>query len=87
MSVNLGRTISDTGARQGEFMLSGERSAAPLSTAYSSYSPLGTALSSFGNTFSGGGFNQLSGLFQSRVPGSQYALARGGSEGSLTWRD
>lgn len=87
MSVNLGRTISDTGARQGEFMLSGERSAAPLSMAYSSYSPLGTALSSFGSNLSGGGFDQLSGLFQSRAPGSQYALARGGSEGSLTWRD
>lgn len=87
MSLSLGRTISDTGARQGEFMLAGERAAAPASMAYSSYSPFGTALSSFGSNLSGGGFDQLSGLFQSRVPGSQYALARGGSEGSLTWRD
>lgn len=87
MSVNLGRTISDTGARQGEFMLAGERAAAPASMAYSSYSPFGTALSSFGSNLSGGGFDQLSGLFQSRAPGSQYALARGGSEGSLTWGD
>lgn len=88
MSLNLGKTISDAGTRQGEFMLSGERSAAPLSTAYSSYSPLGTAISGFGNAFtSPAAIDSISGLFQSRVPGSQYALARGGSEGSLTWRD
>jgi hypothetical protein len=37
---------------------------------------------------SGGGFGGFSNLFSSSpVPGSQAALARGGSEGSLTWRD
>lgn len=88
MSVNLGRTISDIGARQGEFMLRGEQLAAPASMAYSSYSPLGTALSSFGSTFSGGGgFGSLFGGTPIPIPGTAPSFTRGGSEGSLTWRD
>lgn len=87
MSVNLGRTISDAGARQGEFRLSGERAAAPSSMAYSSYSPFGTALSSFGSTLSGGGFDNLFGRSPVPIPGTAESFTRGGSEGSLTWRD
>jgi hypothetical protein len=89
MSVNLGQAISNAGARQGEFMLSGERAAAPSSLAYSSYSPFASFAQGVGSAFGGGG--NLGGWFDNflnrSVPGSATALARGGSEGSLTWRD
>jgi hypothetical protein len=55
MSIGLGKTISDAGARQGEIVMGGERAAAPSSVAYGSYSPLGSAVSSFGSTFRPGG--------------------------------
>lgn len=50
MSTALGRTMSDTGARQGEFMLSGERYAAPSQMAYSSYSPFAQTLQGAGQS-------------------------------------
>ena len=67
MSLGLGKTISDAGARQGEIVMGGERQAAPSSLAYSSYSPLGTALSGAGSAISPGGSagSWFSGLFGS----------------------
>lgn len=67
MSLNLGQTISDAGARQGEFVMSGERQAAPSSLRYSAYSPLGTAIQGAGSIAGSSGGQQLgswfSGLF------------------------
>jgi hypothetical protein len=53
LSTGLGRTVADAGARQGEFVFSGERSAAPSSLAYSSYSPFAQTLQSAGQQLSG----------------------------------
>jgi len=65
MSVNLGQAISNAGARQGEFMLSGERAAAPASMAYASYSPFASFAQGVGSAFGGGGGagNTLGGWF------------------------
>ena len=65
MSLGLGKTISDAGARQGEIVMGGEKQAAPSSLAYSSYSPLGTAFSGAGSAISpgGGASSWFSGLF------------------------
>lgn len=90
MSQELARLQSGAGAQAGNLYLQPQRAAADAYAQYQGYSPLGTVFSGLGSAMSGGGFSSLGnfgGLFQSRVPGSQYALARGGSEGSLTWGD
>jgi hypothetical protein len=53
MSTALGKTISDAGARQGEILMGGERAAAPLSQAYSSYSPWAQTFQGAGQALSG----------------------------------
>ena len=90
MSIDLANAQAGAGARAGQLYLSPQQAAADAYSKYQGYSPLGTAMSGLGSTVSSGGFGSLGnfgGLFQSRVPGSQYALARGGSDGSLTWGD
>jgi hypothetical protein len=68
MSLNLGKTISDAGARQGEFVLSGERAAAPSSLAYGSYSPFGQTLQGVGQSMGGmGGGNSTSNWFDNLI--------------------
>lgn len=87
LSLEVARAQSGANAPAGSAYQSGMNTAAANQFRADSYSPLGSFLSGAGNLgglFSGGGFGNL---FQSTVPGSQYALARGGSEGSLTWRD
>lgn len=88
MSQELARLQSGAGASAGNLYLQPQRAAADAYSQYQGYSPLGTAFSGLGSSMSGGGFGSFSNLFSSSpVPGSQAALARGGSEGSLTWRD
>lgn len=90
MSLDLANAQAGAGSRAGQLYLQPQEAAARAYSQYQGYSPLGTAFSGLGSTISSGGFGSLGnfgGLFQSRVPGSQYALARGGSEGSLTWGD
>lgn len=88
MSIDLANAQAGAGARAGQLYLDPQRAAAAAYSQYQGYSPLGTAFSGLGSSMSGGGFGGFSNLFSSSpVPGSQQALARGGSEGSLTWRD
>jgi len=88
MSIDLANAQAGAGARAGQLYLDPQRAAASAYSQYQGYSPLGTAFSGLGSSMSGGGFGGFSNLFSSSpVPGSQAALARGGSEGSLTWRD
>ena len=90
MSLDLANAQAGAGANAGRLYLDPQRAAADAYAKYQGYSPLGTALSGLGSTISGGGFGNFGSLFSSSsspVPGSQAALARGGSEGSLTWRD
>ena len=88
MSIDLANAQAGAGARAGQLYLDPQRAAAAAYSQYQGYSPLGTAFSGLGSSMSGGGFGGFSNLFSSSpVPGSQAALARGGSEGSLTWRD
>ncbi len=88
MSLDLAAAQAGAGARAGQLYLEPQAAAANAYSRYQGYSPLGTAMSGFGSSISGGGFGNFGSLFSSSpVPGSQAALARGGSEGSLTWRD
>lgn len=87
LSQDLARAQAGAGAQAGNIYGTGMQSAIANQFRADAYSPLGSFLSGAGNIgglFGGGSFG---GLFQSRVPGSQFALARGGSEGSLTWGD
>jgi len=90
LSQDLARAQAGAGAQAGQLYGSGMQSAIANQQRADAYSPLGSFLSGAG----GGGLSSLfsggfGGLFGggSPVPGSQAALARGGSEGSLTWRD
>lgn len=90
LSQDLASAQAGAGARAGGIYQTGMQSAIANQQRADSYSPLGSFLSGAG----GGGLSSLfsggfGGLFggDSPVPGSQAALARGGSEGSLTWRD
>ena len=88
MSLDLANAQAGAGANAGRLYLDPQRAAADAYSRYQGYSPLGTAMSGFGSSISGGGFGNFGSLFSSSpVPGSQAALAIGGSEGSLTWRD
>jgi len=88
MSLDLAAAQAGAGARSGQLYLQPQEAAANAYSRYQGYSPLGTAMSGLGSSISGGGFGNFGSLFSSSpVPGSQAALARGGSEGSLTWRD
>jgi hypothetical protein len=89
LSQDLARAQSGAGSQAGQIYSRGMESSIANQQRADAYSPLGSFLSGAGGgaisgLFGGGGFGNL---FQSTVPGSQYALARGGSEGSLTWRD
>lgn len=75
MSTALAKTISDAGARQGEFYMSGERQATPLSMTAAAYSPwaqglqgIGSAIQSFGNGFTAG---TPTSRYYGTTPGSQ----------------
>lgn len=90
LSQDLARAQAGAGAQAGNLYGTGMQSAIANQQRADAYSPLGSFLSGAG----GGGLSSLfsggfGGLFGggSPVPGSQAALARGGSEGSLTWRD
>lgn len=90
LSQDLAAAQAGAGRGAGSAYLTGMAPAIAYQQRADAYSPLGSFLSgggagALGGLFGGGG--GLSSLFQSTVPGSQYALARGGSEGSLTWRD
>jgi hypothetical protein len=87
LSQDLASAQAGAGARAGGIYQTGMQSAIANQQRADAYSPLGSFLSGAG----GGGLSSLfsggfGGLFGGG-PGSQAALARGGSEGSLTWRD
>lgn len=68
MSMNLGKSISDAGARQGEIYMGGERAAAPSQMAYSSYSPFAQTLQGAGQAMSGmGGGGSTSNWFDNLI--------------------
>jgi hypothetical protein len=89
LSQDLARAQAGAGSQAGQIYGTGMQSAIANQQRADAYSPLGSFLSGAGggslsSLFSGG----FGGMFGgSPVPGSQAALARGGSEGSLTWRD
>jgi hypothetical protein len=91
LSLDLANAQAGAGARAGQLYMQPQAAAAQAYSQYQGYSPLGSFLSGAGSSLGGmsGGFDSLGGLFGggSPVPGSQAALARGGSQGSLTWRD
>lgn len=90
MSIDLANAQSGAGSRAGQLYLQPQEAAARAYSQYQGYSPFGTALSGFGSTISGGGFGNFGSLFGSPpvpIPGTAPAFTRGGSEGSLTWRD
>ena len=63
MSLNLGKTIADAGARQGEILMGGERAAAPLSQSYASYSPTASLFQGAGSALSAmSGLGNVAGL-------------------------
>lgn len=70
MSIGLGKTISDAGVRQGEFMLQGEKLAAPAQMAYSSYSPWAQTFQGAGQALSGGGGGSASNWFSNLIGGT-----------------
>lgn len=87
LSLELARAQSGANAPAASAYQGGMNTAAANQFRADSYSPLGSFLSGAGNL--GGLFSSFGGFGGggSAVPGSQAALARGGSEGSLTWRD
>jgi hypothetical protein len=90
LSQDLASAQSGAGARAGGLYQTGMQSAIANQQRADAYSPLGSFLSGAGggglsSLFSGGFGGMFGGGFTG--PGSQAALARGGSEGSLTWRD
>ena len=88
LSLDLANAQSGAGSRAGQLYMQPQAAAAQAYSQYQGYNPLGSFLSGAGSTLGGfGSLGNFGGLFQSTVPGSQAALARGGSEGSLTWRD
>lgn len=88
LSQELAAAQAGAGRGAGSAYLTGMAPAIAYQQRADAYSPLGSFLSGAGTgAMLGSLTGSLGGLFQSTVPGSQYALARGGSEGSLTWRD
>ena len=90
LSQELASAQSGAGARAGQLYMQPQAAAAQAYSQYQGYSPLGSFLSGAGSGLGGlfsGGFGGLFGGGGFTGPGSQAALARGGSEGSLTWRD
>lgn len=87
LSLELARAQSGANSPAANIYQGGMNTAASNQFRADSYSPLGSFLSGAGNI--GGLFSSFGGFGGggSAVPGSQAALARGGSEGSLTWRD
>jgi hypothetical protein len=87
LSQELARLQSGANTPAAQAYLGGMNAAAQSQFRSDSYSPLGSFLSGGGS----GALGSLSGLFGGgggfTGPGSAAALARGGSEGSLTWRD
>jgi len=88
LSLELARLQSGANSPAAQMYQGGMNTAAANQQRADSYSPLGSFLSGAGSSLGGsigglfsGGFGGFTG------PGSQAALARGGSEGSLTWRD
>jgi hypothetical protein len=82
LSTGLGRTVADAGARQGEFVFSGERSAAPSSLAYSSYSPFAQTLQSAGQQLSGmgGSSGSTSNWFDNLITANRYGTNVGSQQ-------
>ena len=79
MSLGIGKTISDAGARQGGIYTAGEQAAAPAQMAYSSYSPWAQTFQGAGQALSGGGgstsnwFSNIIGSNRGRGAGEGYS--------------
>jgi hypothetical protein len=87
MSLGLGKTIADAGARQGEFYLSGERAAAPSQLTYSSYSPFAQTLQGAGQQFSSmGGSGNTSNWFDNLIGNPSTAMRYNTNLGSQQTR-
>ncbi len=87
LGLDVGGRNAQAGARAGQSLLESGIRASQTQQAANSWSPFGTALQGLGQSYMGGSFGGLFGGGGYTGPGSQAALARGGSEGSLTWRD
>ena len=88
LGLDVGGRNAAAGARAGQSLLESGILASRTQQAANSWSPFGTALQGLGSSYMGGSFRGLLGGGGGYTgPGSQAALARGGSEGSLTWRD
>jgi hypothetical protein len=87
LGLDVGGRNAQAGARAGQSLLESGLLASRTQQAANSWSPFGTALQGLGSSYMGGSFRGLLGGGGYTGPGSQAALARGGSEGSLTWRD
>lgn len=87
LGLDIGGRNATAGARAGQSLLESGILASRTQQAANAWSPFGTALQGLGQSYMGGSFRGLLGGSGYTGPGSQAALARGGSEGSLTWRD
>lgn len=93
ISSQLAGRSATAGANVGQSLLTGGLSAARTLQQANQYSVPGALLTGFGQQLGGRSGTQLNDWFNNLMygagsgGGSQYALARGGSEGSLTWRD
>ncbi len=87
LSLELARLQSGANQPAAQMYQGGMNTAAANQFRADSYSPLGSFLSGAGGGAITGLFSGFGGGGGGIVPGSAAALARGGSEGSLTWRD
>lgn len=91
LSQDLARAQAGAGAQAGGLYQTGMQSAIAAQRQADAYSPLGSFLSGagsgLGGLFSGGFGGLFGGSSPVPIPGTAAAFTRGGSEGSLTWRD
>ena len=87
LSTDLASQISGAGARQGQFMMTGEANAAPLSYQQASYSPLGQFVSGIGNAFGGGNYssanNPVNTWFSNFITANRYGTNPGSQQTAM----
>lgn len=87
MSNDLASQVSGAGARQGQFMMTGEANAAPLSYQQASYSPLGQFVSGIGNAFGSGNYssanNPVNTWFSNFITANKYGTNMGSQQTAM----
>lgn len=87
MSNDFGSQVSNAGARQGGFMMTGEANAAPLTYQNASYNPLGQFFTGMGNTFGGGNYssanNPINTWFSNFITANRYGTTPGSQQTAM----